>query len=262
MHGGNSDPWRGLRGNLLLRGLPAREALLIGPLLQKVDLASGAQLLGGGSVSSRVYFPETAIACLRFPAIDESGFGVGIVGREGALGWSRLIGSDHSGQDGIVQLDGGTALAIHANRLVALCAANPALLQTLLRFSYLLSLQLAGTLVSNLRDTLEARLCRWILMFHDRLPGDALSITHEALGRLLAVRRATVTDTLHILEGEGLVRCTRALIMVRDRAGLERRAGKAYGAAEEAYRSLQAPFGKTESGCDAPDVPLRPAPPF
>jgi CRP-like cAMP-binding protein len=262
MHGGNSDPWRGLRGNLLLRGLPAREALLIAPLLHKVDLASGAQLLGDGSPSSLVYFPETAIACLCFPAIDESGFGVGIVGREGVLGWSRLIGSDPAGQDGIVQLDGGTALAIHANRLVALCAANPVLLQTLLRFSYLLSLQLAGTLVSNLRDTLEARLCRWILMFHDRLAGDELAITHDALGRLLAVRRATVTDTLHVLAGEGLVRCTRARIVVRDRAGLDLRAGKAYGAAEEAYRALQAPFGKAGSACDVPGVPLGSAPPF
>ena len=82
------------------------------------------------------------------------------------------------------------------------------------------------------------------------------------LGRSLAVRRATVTDTLHILEGEGLVRCTRARIIVRDRAGLERRAGKAYGAAEEAYRALQAPFGKAGDACDVPGVALRPAPPF
>jgi len=94
MHGGNTDPWRGLRGNLLLRGLPAREALLVAPLLQRVELASGAQLLGNGSASSLVYFPETAVACLCFPEVDESGFGIGIVGREGALGWSRLIASD------------------------------------------------------------------------------------------------------------------------------------------------------------------------
>ncbi|MDT8760586.1 Crp/Fnr family transcriptional regulator [Sphingomonas psychrotolerans] len=244
MHGGNGDPWRGMRGNLLLRGLPAREALLVAPLLQRVELANGAQLTGDGSAGNLVYFPETAIACLRFPAIDESGLGIGIVGREGALGWSRLIGSEHGGPEGIVQLEGGTAVAVEAGRLATLCATNPALLQALLRFSYLLSLQLAGTLVSNLRDSLEARLCRWILMYHDRLAGDALAITHDALGRLLAVRRATVTDTLHVLEGERLVRCTRARIVVRNRAGLEQRAGSAYGAAEEAYRALQAPFGK------------------
>lgn len=244
MHGQNRDPWDGLRGNLLLGSLPGREALLIAPHLERVHLTGGTRLLVEDATSEPVYFPESAIACVSFPSIDRTGLGVAVVGHEGVLGWSKLVGSDHSHQDGQVQLDGGTALAIDSGRLRALCLANTGLVHALLRFSYLLSLQLAGTLVSNLRDPLDARLCRWLLMFHDRLAGDELAITHDALGRLLAVRRATVTDTLHILEGEQLVRCTRGQIMIRDRAALEARAGNAYGAAEAAYGSMIAPFAK------------------
>jgi hypothetical protein len=41
-----------------------------------------------------------------------------------------------------------------------------------------------------------------------------------------------VTDALHILEGERVLRCTRAMIVVRDRDGLETAAGVSYGAPE------------------------------
>jgi hypothetical protein len=43
------------------------------------------------------------------------------------------------------------------------------------------------------------------------------------------VRRAFVTDVLHILEGEGAIRSHRGLIIVRDRAKLEAMAGASYG---------------------------------
>jgi CRP-like cAMP-binding protein len=245
MHGQNSDPWRGLRGNLLLGSLSGHDALTVAPFLTRVTLESGQRLLGRGAEDEPVYFPETAVACVSFPSLDRTGLGVGVVGYEGVLGWSKLVGGEHFQQEGLVHLDGGTALAIDCAKLITLCRSNAGLLHALLRFSYLLSLQLAGTLVSNLRDTPEGRLCRWILMFHDRRVGDELIITHDALGRLLGVRRATVTDTLHILEGEQLVRCTRGRIIVRDRIGLEACAGVAYGAAEGAYSATIARFSKS-----------------
>lgn len=245
MDGRNRDPWRGLRGNLLLASLPARDALAVAPFLERVVLKSGEDFPLGGIVPQPVYFPETAVACFSFPAIDETGFGVGLVGCEGVLGWSMTVGGDPGHQIGHVQLSGGHALAIDSSRLALLSMANPGLMQALLRYAYLASLQLAGTLVSNLRDPLEARLCRWLLMFHDRLQGDELAITHDALARLLGVRRATVTDALHVLEGDGLVRCTRGRMLVRDRATLRAKAGQSYGAAEEVYASLVAPFGKS-----------------
>lgn len=55
---------------------------------------------------------------------------------------------------------------------------------------------------------------------------------------MLAVRRASVTEALHILEGDGLVRARRGAIEVVDRKGLEHRAGPLYGAAEAEYRRL------------------------
>ena len=64
---------------------------------------------------------------------------------------------------------------------------------------------------------------------------------------MLGVRRATVTDSLHILEGLGAIKSSRGCIVIRDRALLEASAGESYGFAEYHYRQLIAPFGKDDA---------------
>jgi hypothetical protein len=83
-------------------------------------------------------------------------------------------------------------------------------------------------------------------MCHDRIDGDEIQLMHEHIGRMLGVRRATVTDTLHVLEGHGALRSKRGRITVRNRTLLEELAGASYGSAETHYRNLIAPFGKVQ----------------
>ncbi|MFZ0604708.1 MAG: helix-turn-helix domain-containing protein, partial [Roseiarcus sp.] len=52
------------------------------------------------------------------------------------------------------------------------------------------------------------------------------------------VRRAGVTETLHVLRERGLISYGRGQIAVKDRKGLERAAGEAYGVPEAEYRRL------------------------
>jgi DNA-binding MarR family transcriptional regulator len=61
---------------------------------------------------------------------------------------------------------------------------------------------------------------------------------------MLGVRRATVTDALHVLEGEGLLRSTRGVIELRDRVRLLARAGESYGVAETEYARSICRFAK------------------
>jgi hypothetical protein len=77
-------------------------------------------------------------------------------------------------------------------------------------------------------------------MCHDRVDGDNLFLTHEFLAMMLGVRRPGVTTTIHVLEGHRLIRATRGMITVRDRAGLERFAENAYGLPEVEYARLMA----------------------
>lgn len=244
MHGGTGDPWKGLRGNRLLEALNAHDALTIAPWLKRVDLAGGSRLSLDDAPEPLIYFPETAIVCLGVGG-DNAGYQVGLVGREGAIGYEGLLGGIGLGHTAMVQMKGGTALVLPAARLTLLCARNATLAEMLLRFGQVVAAQVARTLVSNLCDPLDLRLSRWLLMFHDRSDGDELAVTHLALAALLNVRRATVTGALHVLEGDRLLRCTRGHIVVRDRPALEARAAHCYGPAEASYRAAIGRFGQS-----------------
>ena len=94
------------------------------------------------------------------------------------------------------------------------------------------------TAVSNAQSGLDVRLARWLLMAHDRIGGDTLTLTHEFLSLMLGVRRPGVTEALHALRKQELISYARGQITVKNRKGLERAAGKAYGVPEAEYRRL------------------------
>jgi hypothetical protein len=75
-------------------------------------------------------------------------------------------------------------------------------------------------------------------MCHDRTDGDEIPLTHEFLSVMLAVRRPSVTTSLHVLEGNHFIRSERGLIIVRDREALEAFARDAYGTPEREYQRL------------------------
>ena len=71
-----------------------------------------------------------------------------------------------------------------------------------------------------------------------RIGDDTLTLTHEFLSLMLAVRRPDVTDALNALRKQKLISYQRGTITLRDRKGLERVAGEAYGIPEAEYRRL------------------------
>jgi DNA-binding FadR family transcriptional regulator len=71
-------------------------------------------------------------------------------------------------------------------------------------------------------------------MGRDRI-GNELPLTHDFLALMLGVRRPSVTDALHRLEGEQAIRAERSLIYVRDIEKLRKLAGPIYGIPEREY---------------------------
>jgi len=175
---------------------------------------------------------------------DGAQFSIGLVGCEGALGWQALPGIGGAPPEGEAQLGGGVALIIETAVLEDACARSRTLHDVMLRYAQSFAVQVSHTMVAVLRDAIEPRLARWLLMLHDRVEGDVLPLTHDALSAALHVRRASITDALHLLEGDRAVRCTRGRVAIRDRAVLAALAGNSYGPAEASYRALLGPFGK------------------
>jgi len=220
----------------------AEDFALIAPRLRRVELKLGEEIVGVGRAVESACFPESGIISFSDILEDGSRIGIGHLGYEGFAGWQVMLGCSRSQHEGRVTADGGHAYRISAADLVDACRATETLRDLLLRFVQAFVVQLGRTIVSSLIQPVETRLCRWTLMAHDRVEGDEIKVTHEEIAVMLAVRRASVTDALHVLEGEGLIRSHRGRVVICDREGLRRHAGETYGYYERVYSGLIAPF--------------------
>ena len=214
----------------------------------RVAVASNERLARAGEPVTRLFFPVNAIVLIaRQTPHDPVPLTVGLIGREGVVGWPALLDTGRWTHDAIAIGGGGDLLAVAVADLQTAVAAHPDFHRLLLRVVHNHMLQLAQSVVANLGHSVERRLARWLTMLDDRTTGDVLSVTHDELAQLLNVRRATVTDVLHVLEGERLIRNTRGRVQVRDRAALEARAGQSYGLSEGDYNATVGPFGKSST---------------
>jgi CRP-like cAMP-binding protein len=160
-------------------------------------------------------------------------------------GWTAIGGQRHSPYRAVIRHSDGRLLKIPVTSLLGASASNPNLRSLLAQYVVVTAVQMAEGLGAHSHHRLEASIARWLLMRHDRVGGDWISAQHQEIAEGIGARRASVTDCLHILEGEQHVRCRRGRILIRSRHDLEAKASGAYGAAESLYRASLGHFGKS-----------------
>lgn len=225
-------------GNTLLACLSDEDFAAVAPHLERVPLALDSVIATAGDPIAWVCFPETSVIGFAEVLDDGQRLAVAITGREGMAGWPLLLGNDRWPHEAIVRAEAGTALRIDAGVLRDILTRHDGLRTILLRYVSSLTSQMARTVVSNLIHPIDRRTARWLLLYHDRIDGDEVAMTHEEMGVMLGVRRSSITDALHQLEGIGAIRGHRGRICIRDRSKLEALAGEAYGFAEREYERL------------------------
>lgn len=240
-----TEPGNSFSPNLILQTMHPDTLELLKPHLEHVEIAQGEMLSPANKPIEHIYFPEGGIVSITADTVDTSRTEVGIVGIDGFTGTAVLLGSDQSPHDTFVQVDGGTSYRIGADTIRRFADENAPLRTLMLRYVQSFMVQLAHSAVCNAHYRVEARLSRWLVMCHDRVPDDEIIVTHEFISMMIAAQRPGVTETLHVLEGEGLIRSTRGRVTVLDRARLEAFAQDAYGKPEAEYRRLIGPFGKS-----------------
>jgi hypothetical protein len=122
--------------------------------------------------------------------------------------------------------------------LLAAMAKSPTMRETFLTYVQVLVIRTGHTAIANSVGKLHVRLARWLLIAQDRVAKDKLILTHEFIAIMLAVRRAGVTEAVNELKRRGLISCTRGVVTVLNRKGLEKVAGTFYGVPEAEYRRL------------------------
>lgn len=240
-----SNPTNCNSGNWLLRVLSPSDLRLIDGHLEPVQLKIRDELEGANKPIEHVYFLEDGFASIVTDANGGREIEVGLIGREGVTGIAVILGNGSSPNRTYIQV-AGKGLRLKADHLREAIDKSRTFRQLLLRFVHAFVTQTTHTAAANGRALLEQRLARWILMADDRIDGHRLPLTHEFLGIMLGVRRAGVTDTIHLLEGRGLIRAHRGEIHVLDRKGLKKLAGSTYGVPEA---ELLRPMG--EASIDA-----------
>ena len=220
--------------NRLLAVLSAADRALVRPFLEVIGLDARQILEAPRDPISHAYFVESGLISVVGTSEPDHRIEVGMVGYEGMTGLSIVLGDDRSANETLVQ-SSGSALRISARALRKAMGASPTFTDTLLRYVNVFMVQGSQTALANGRGRLDERLARWLLMWHDRLRDDNLTITHEFLALLLGVRRQGVTVALHDLEGQGLIRSTRSLVRILDRDGLQHAANGFYGVPEAEY---------------------------
>lgn len=214
-------------GNALLAAMPLDVRLAVLPLLEEVELRLGDILYEPGIAQQHVYFPVDCIVSLLYVLESGQSAEIAIVGFEGMVGVSLLMGGDSTPNRAVVQ-SAGRALRLSAGNLKVLLNKDGPLLQLLLRYTQTLITQMSQTAVCNRHHTLEQQLCRWLLLSLDRLHGDELVMTQELIANMLGVRREGVTEAAGRLQKQGLIRYVRGRITVLDRTGLERQVCECY----------------------------------
>lgn len=225
--------------NRLLRALAPADLALVEPHLAAVQLKRGAAVERAGQRISQVYFLESGIASVVAHSLHRD-VGFAVLGNDGMTGLGTVLGSSLAAGSTVVQSE-STAWALSPQALQDAIGASPTLHGLLLRYVHVFMLQASQTALMNVHGTIQQRLARWILMSHDRFQHNDLIVTHEFISLMLGVRRASVTQAMHALQGEGMLRSSRDRIEVRDREGLVKLAGTGYGVCESTYDRLIGP---------------------
>lgn len=223
--------------NDLIEGLPRADRARILKSCVPVDLVFGAVLCEARRPIVHVYFPLTGFISLVAIVDGHPPLEMGLIGNEGLLGATLVLGVNLAELRGVVQ-GAGKALRMTGPQVRRELKRSPALHRSFSRYLYVILAQNSQSAVCARFHHIEERLARWLLMTHDRAHGDYFYLTHRFLADMLGVQRSAITIAAGALQARNLIGYTRGRIHVNNRRGLEAASCECYQAITRDYADL------------------------
>ena len=217
-----------MRQSRLLGLLSEVERTRLQPYLEEVELENGTTLVEAGVPISNVWFPNDCVTSTVVQTRDGATIEVGLMGIEGLIGLSLLLGRSLSNATVLVQIPGSATRMKASDFVTQVMERKSPLYYALLRYTDAFLAMVSQTAACNSLHPVDERLARWILMTHDRVQRDDLPLTHEFLGYMLGVRRASVSVAAGALQNIGLITYNRGNVRVLNRVGLEAKSCDCY----------------------------------
>jgi CRP-like cAMP-binding protein len=214
-------------GNRLLAALPAADFELLAPHLRKVPLERDTVLVRSGDQLEQIYFPLSGTLAFMMEMPNGQRVATAVIGNEGAAGILSALGPSRSPMTAIVRVS-GTSLQISPASFQAALSRSGAIKDAVQIYTGVLLAQFQHVAACNALHSVEARLARWLLHIHDRIDGDFVPLTQDALSELLGVRRTTVTQVVHKLRTARAIRSSQRGLIEIDRQRLEAAACECY----------------------------------
>jgi CRP-like cAMP-binding protein len=241
------QPGRGQSGGMhvlqsgtsrLLAAIGDRELHAAGATLDPVRLDAARTVVGAHEPIRRVYFPDTCLIALSIMLPDGRTAGVTMVGDEGLVGLSSAVGLP-AVTDAVVLVP-GAARVMSADRFRSAMRSSETIRGVVEAYAIALQAHLAQTVACNRLHSLDQRAARWLLLAHDRVPGETFPLTQEAFADLLGVSRPAVSTVGARFARAGAAEFRRGTVHVLDVGRLEAASCDCLEADRDAFQAVAA----------------------
>lgn len=229
-----------VRSNQLLGALEPAARKRVEPHLRPVSLKLGVIVCEAGGILEHAYFPQGGVLSLLTVLENGSAIETANIGREGAFGLFAAMYSRVSFNRCLVQME-GSVVRCPIEVLRSEFKKSEHVRDLFVSYSETLLSQIQQTVACNALHSTEERMCRWLLMMHDRAEGEFLSYTHEFLSHIMGANRKSVTLAAQSMQTAGLIRYRRGTMQVLDRRGLEKASCECYAIVKERFDAFLTP---------------------
>lgn len=223
--------------NAILHGLDEDLRVRVAREGRLVDLTLRQKVYEPERPIRDVYFPLECVLSIVTRMRDGNQIEVGTIGREGMSAFPLLLGASSTANDFYCQVP-GLAVTIDAKLFRELSSSNAGFRQLLDRYVQAYVNMLGQLAACNRLHSVYERCARWLLMTHDRVDTDDISLTHEYLAMMLGTGRSGVTIAAGTLQQAGFIKYAHGTITILDRVGLENAACECYDVAREQFGGL------------------------
>lgn len=223
-------------GNLILDTLPDHAQQELRPFLRRVFLPRGD--VGDPPLSDALLFPIDALVRSSLPGENGRRITVMAMGRRCAAGLGRWWGESAAADIHVLEPGNAWVLPIdQPERSRHERILGPALNS----LAYRTLMVTATRIACNVEHNVDRRLAQALLWIADETGRPHVSLTHQMLSELTAMRRPSVSLVLSDLQRRGMVRTVHGSIGILDRKRLEGEACTCYHATRKIMRVRPAP---------------------